>query len=222
MKFEKILRAAALLASLGCAAGGAQADTVTLSGFLGGRSAAVDLNTPNNINALAGEFAGQWNNNTFSAMCVDVLHYLSFGPTYSYTAVTAAGYGFTPTQLGLFNRLYTNHYAASHASSTAAGAFQLAVWEITYDGNGPLNLAGGAFTLGSGGSLAARNQAASWLSSLAGEAPGNWSFTVLDSSGPRATQDLLVALPVPEPATYAMMLSGLGLLGFAARKKRKQ
>lgn len=27
--------------------------------------------------------------------------------------------------------------------------------------------------------------------------------------------------PVPEPETYAMLLSGLGLLGFAARRKRR-
>jgi hypothetical protein len=28
--------------------------------------------------------------------------------------------------------------------------------------------------------------------------------------------------PVPEPETYGMMLSGLGILGFIARRKKKQ
>lgn len=32
----------------------------------------------------------------------------------------------------------------------------------------------------------------------------------------------LALAPVPEPETYAMMLAGLGLLGFAARRKHKQ
>ena len=30
-----------------------------------------------------------------------------------------------------------------------------------------------------------------------------------------------IAAPVPEPSTYAMMLAGLGLAGFAARRQRK-
>jgi phage terminase large subunit-like protein len=29
-----------------------------------------------------------------------------------------------------------------------------------------------------------------------------------------------VAAPIPEPETYAMLLAGLGLLGFMARRKR--
>jgi hypothetical protein len=28
--------------------------------------------------------------------------------------------------------------------------------------------------------------------------------------------------PVPEPETYALMLGGLGVVGFMARRKRKQ
>lgn len=32
----------------------------------------------------------------------------------------------------------------------------------------------------------------------------------------------LALAPVPEPETYAMMLAGLGMLGFAARRKQKQ
>jgi hypothetical protein len=31
-----------------------------------------------------------------------------------------------------------------------------------------------------------------------------------------------VTTVVPEPGTYAMMLTGLGLLGFAAARRRKQ
>jgi carbonic anhydrase len=30
-----------------------------------------------------------------------------------------------------------------------------------------------------------------------------------------------VAAAVPEPETYALLMAGLGLLGFAARRKRK-
>lgn len=213
---------AVLLAGL-LAFGTAQADTVNLSGFLGGRSVSVDIDSPNNIGASAGEFTGLWNGNSFSAMCVDVMHYMTFGTTYTdYTPKTPAAFGFSATQVGLLNRLYTNYYAASHGSNADAGAFQIAVWEITYDGNGALNTAAGNFTLGSGGDATAKATANTWLSTLASQSTGAWNFTVLDSisvtGGPGVTQDLLVAIPVPEPSTYALLLAGLGLIGFAARR----
>lgn len=224
MFLNGLKRAAALLACL-LAFGGAQADTVKITGFLGGRSAGVDLDTPRNGNFSAGEFTGLWNGNSFSAMCVDVNHDLSFGTTYTnYTAMTPAAYGFTATQVGLFNRLYTDYYATSHTNGVNAAAFQIAVWEITYDGNGTLNLGANTFTLGSGGNATAKSTAASWLSSLTPLASSAWTFTVLDSQsvtgGQSATQDLLVAIPVPEPETYALLLAGLGLLGFVARHRK--
>lgn len=224
MFLNGLKRAAALLACL-LAFGGAQADTVKITGFLGGRSAGVDLDTPRNGNFSAGEFTGLWNGNSFSAMCVDVNHDLSFGTTYTnYTAMTPAAYGFTATQVGLFNRLYTDYYATSHTNGVNAAAFQIAVWEITYDGNGALNLGANTFTLGSGGNATAKSTAASWLSSLTPLASSAWTFTVLDSQsvtgGQSATQDLLVAIPVPEPETYALLLAGLGLLGFVARHRK--
>jgi hypothetical protein len=224
MFLNGLKRAAALLACL-LAFGGAQADTVTITGFLGGRSAGVDLDTPRNGNFSAGEFTGLWNGNSFSAMCVDVNHDLSFGTTYTnYTAMTPAAYGFTATQVGLFNRLYTDYYATSHTNGVNAAAFQIAVWEITYDGNGALNHGADTFTLGAGGNATAKSTAASWLSTLTPLASSAWTFTVLDSQsvtgGQSATQDLLVAIPVPEPETYALLLAGLGLLGFVARHRK--
>ncbi|BBO21715.1 MAG: hypothetical protein AMXMBFR31_28240 [Candidatus Desulfobacillus denitrificans] len=224
MVFGKAMRVGACL--LACAAAGvAQADTVNISGFLGGRHAAVDIDAPNNINASAGEFTGTWNGNSFSAMCVDVLHYMNFGTTWTnYSAVTPATYGFTPTQVGLFNRLYTNFYASSHTSNQNAAAFQIAVWEITYDGNGSLNVNAGNFDLGTGGDATARSTAAGWLAGLGALPTGAWSFTVLDSKTPvtggqAATQDLLVAMPVPEPGTWALLMAGLGLMGLVSRRR---
>lgn len=46
---------------------------------------------------------------------------------------------------------------------------------------------------------------------LTGSVP--WAFIALDN--------LEVASPIPEPGTYAMLLAGLGLLGFAARRRKR-
>lgn len=207
--------------------GAAYADTVSVTGFRDGRYAVADINTPNNISPRAGEYVGLWNGNSFHSVCVDVEHYLNFGSTYSnYTAKSTAAYGLSAAQESLLNKLYTHHYAESRDSNEKAAAFQIAAWEIRYDGSGVLDLYNGGFTMGTGGNDTARNTAASWLSSLAGKQSGNWSFTVLDSVGNQGDQtshqDLLVAMPVPEPSEMALLLAGLGLMAAAVRRRRQQ
>ena len=205
--------------------GVAHADTVSITGFRDGLSAVADLNTPNNISPRAGEYVGLWNGNSFHSVCVDVEHYLSFGNSYSnYTAKTASAYGLSAAQESLLNKLYTNHYAGSRSSNEKAAAFQIAAWEIRYDGGSALNLYDGLFKMGTGGNDNARDQAATWLSSLSGKNSGNWTFTVLDSVGDRldqtSHQDLLVTMPVPEPSEMALFLAGLGLMGAVARRRQ--
>lgn len=216
-QFKQIVGAVLLALS---AIGAAQADTVKFTGFLGGRNAEVDLNAPRDGNFLAGEFSILWNDKSFSSICIDVKHDIGWNTKYSdYTSKTADAFGFTPTQISLFNKLYTAHYAESHTSNTNAAAFQLAAWEITYDGNGALDLGKNNFQLGPWNNAtfkSARSTAASWLSGLGNEKEGQWKFTVLDSKN---YQDQLIAMPVPEPAEIAMLLAGLGLIGGISRRK---
>ena len=42
------------------------------------------------------------------------------------------------------------------------------------------------------------------------------------SQRPSAAEGTAAATPVPEPATYATMLGGLGLLGFMARRRQRR
>lgn len=53
--------------------------------------------------------------------------------------------------------------------------------------------------------------------------PGNYYYeitgTVLGSKGGSYTMDSYIS-PVPEPETYAMLLAGLGLIGFSLRRRQ--
>ncbi len=57
----------------------------------------------------------------------------------------------------------------------------------------------------------------SWLNTLTGSS-GGYTLTVLASA---THQDQMMATPVPEPETYMMLLAGLGLMGFVARRRRQ-
>ena len=124
-----------------------------------------------------------------------------------YTAKSTAASGYNLALDELWGRNF-----ASVASDVTAAAFQVAVWELAYDGDRSLST--GSFQLQSGGAV---NQLASqWLSALDGTGPmGNVAILV---NNPNMTdrQDLITA-SVPEPSSMALVLLGLG--GLLARRK---
>jgi hypothetical protein len=102
---------------------------------------------------------------------------------------------------------------------TDADALQNAFWYLENELGSPTVL----------GSLSAQTQA--WITEATTAIANNqWSgignVRVLnlykDANFTERSQDqLYMTTPVPEPETYAMMLAGLGLLGFVARRRRK-
>ena len=63
--------------------------------------------------------------------------------------------------------------------------------------------------------------------SIPGSATGGWLFAADlvgpdgSSTGMVAARDLVPTTPIPEPETYAMLLAGLGLMGFVARRRQR-
>lgn len=173
--------------------------------------------------------------NGFESWCVDIFHNFSFviDATDVLKPASVALAGSTATLATVFSskaatdlgRLYTNHHGAIDSTSSSAtneAAFQLAAWEIVNERSGTYSLGGGDFrATGTGSSLAG-----TWLGELSTASTSAyradiWTVQSTMTTGHGYAQDVAVFTPVPEPGTYAMMLAGLGLLGFTSRRKKQ-
>lgn len=230
----KVLAAMALLAAQPSIA----ASTMTFTGYEYG-SVNVNLGaTP--TAAVTQDQAGAYNTQidggpTFESFCIDVWQFLNFnhayslgaGNDYSYRSsmvgyVTRTG---TITQQTVDNlsRLYDEAHSSIVNNPTNSAALQLAIWEITFETPGNYNLSSGNFF--STGPSAVTNVVNTWLTNL-----GSYSATAYTVSGyispttqnGPAYQDVITFAPIPEPGTYAMMLAGLGLMGFVARRRQQE
>jgi PEP-CTERM motif len=148
--------------------------------------------------------------------------------SYSNSAFIDNGYIFTAG--AGFGYLWNGASPNSNGTNNLINGFSLSNWTITKVG-------GGAFT------LVSLDLAISWYSAstnelvTVGAAPVNYTTTltayVVNQTGSSITiagspvdgywtADNFVfdAAVVPEPATWAMLIAGFGLVGFAARRRR--
>ncbi|HMM55122.1 MAG TPA: PEP-CTERM sorting domain-containing protein [Candidatus Desulfobacillus sp.] len=228
MKFIKTLQAVGFATAF-VLAGAAQADQMEVTGHVKGTiGVVIDAPVSYPSGARAGEFAIEWGGNSFHAWCVDVYKTITVPGTYNdYTAVSAglytqatSGIQFDVAKIGLMDTLFTQYYnaAGAHKDANNSGAFQIALWEIVYDGGGVLDLDKNVFRLASADG-AAKSTAQGWLDNvyaIGQSATTNWNFTVLQSG---KNQDLLVVTAVPEPESWALMLAGLGVLVATSRRR---
>jgi hypothetical protein len=158
--------------------------------------------------------------NSFMAWCVDIFGTVQ--STANYTLRSGAEF------YGAGSRVVTNlerlaSYAFDHwtaANNFASAAFQLAVWEIVNEPTAAYSLSGDQFTVTSGSS-AVRSLAGSWLQVVnAGTYGIDQQLSVWQKGQNATTQNLAVFAPIPEPETYMMLLAGLGLMAFVARRRQ--
>ena len=164
----------------------------------------------------AGVWDVQFGTNSFYAFCIEPMVAFS-GTSNHYSAGN-----FTASDS--VKRLYEGYYSTVMASNLnnpapKAKAFQLALWELNND-NG--NLLSGDLRFNNLNNAVVADANAMLSTARGSNVIQNlFQYTALTSAGAGInSQKMLAVTPVPEPETYAMMLAGLGVLGFLARRKK--
>jgi hypothetical protein len=177
---------------------GGTAVTVGAGPFSWTQSAPLNANYPNSI----------------TTYCIDLDHYISKGGTYTYTAQTnlalAPTIGNNPAKIAAITELFDRYYDTSLTSAANGAAFQLALWELVYDGGTSKSLTAGRIQ-------ASNTQAQNMLNSLGTpytvhDLTGYHLVALVSSSG---NQDQIMVVqnpPTPPgvPAPPGLVLAGMG------------
>jgi hypothetical protein len=240
-KFRVLSTSLALIGSL-AGVTQAHADTATFSGYANGsQSVQATVTSPAGLydsTLSAGGFSAIYNGIARTTYCVELYEPLSFGENYTnFKAVSGSVHNFANSKASDdIGRLFAQGNVVNDPTTEAA--FQIAIWEMTYETSGKYDLNSGnaKFTGGTAATSGALALATNWLNGLsdinmsgrfAVSADGqvSYSTTVLENKG---AQDQVLAsrlfidvvtAPVPEPETYALMAFGLLGIGFAARRR---
>lgn len=151
--------------------------------------------------------------NTFTTYCIDLDHFISKGSTYAYFPQTdlkvAPTIGDNAAKVGAITELFDHYYKNSLTSTANETAFQLALWELVYDGASSKSLGAGR--------IQASNTAAQNLLDSLGKSYSNHDLAgyqlvaLVSKSG---NQDQITVIPNPPvngvPAPPGLVIAGMG------------
>ncbi|MBL8327292.1 MAG: PEP-CTERM sorting domain-containing protein [Rubrivivax sp.] len=154
------------------------------------------------------------NGNSFVTYCVDMPQHADFGVTYTNYHRVDGATAFGAEKAQDLARLVT-YVGLSPQYSTDSAMVQAAIWEVVHE-------TGRNYSFTSGDVVATGLDASTqdWLDAFDWAAMRSTTAAFDVSALASATnQDFLITTPIPEPSTYALMALGLGLVGFAARRR---
>jgi len=201
----------------------ALAETLTYDGFKWGSvTTTVSTNPPLDAPVTTSPSTGGFNvrigsGTSIEAWCIDIWQWLN-GSDYTFHSSIlgltedSGKVTFTQAKIDDLSRLATEAHGSIN-DATSSAAFQAAIWEIAFESPGPYALNSGAFTTTA--PSAVTQLATAWLNGLGSYSPGAYRIGAWTSP---SQQDVLVIEPIPEPETLAMLLAGLALMVFAARR----
>ena len=222
MKTSKTALSSALVAALCLAAAGA-AHAVTSTDIQYLQTNGITVTTSGTEDGyLTG--AMQFVNSqgaSFQAFCVELAQ--GYAPT-------SAGYqsysigSFSGTQASMLQGLYSTSYATLSTPQDYA-AFQTAVWKITQDPGSTPNVDSGSFQFWYLSAVSTDEQDSAFRAEANSMLQAAASYTgapeyTLTRLSNASYQDYVTASAVPEPESYALMLGGLGVIGFVARRRQ--
>lgn len=165
----------------------------------------------------------------FYSFCIDLSETVSIGGTYTWTVEEDLANGRDSAGYPALGPVIAGNIASflgavfpdigGTLTTTNAAALQLAIWEIIYETSGTFDLTSGHF---SSSTTAVTSVANGLLATFAAyQGPAATGLHALNNAG---KQDQLIQIPgnpdteVPEPGTYALMGTGLLLIGVFRRK----
>lgn len=200
----------------------AQADTLVIDfDFLGPTfDYTATLATPSqSITVSPFLVANQTTTASFVAFCIE-----PFVPLSASSAMLPGNATYssaTPYNAVSVQALYNGYYGNALSNGTEAAAFQFALWELVAEFTLSPNLTNGNFAFANAADPAVvRGQ--QMLAGI-GAATNIYSLSAYTTSNANLdrSQNVLTAVLVPEPGTYAMMVAGLALVGAAAARRRR-